>query len=162
MKNFYYFLISFILLINLSSCSGYKSIFTSSNLEFKIAEHTLVGNKKLGNQIYSQLYNLFKSNKTENKTINIVIDTKKKRQPTVKNNTGKILEYKIILTTSIVFSDYLTKEIILNYNSNLSSSYKVQDQYSKTKSVENRNTDDLINRTFQDLLIQISQINTSK
>ena len=40
----------------------------------------------------------------------------------------------------------------------LSSSYKVQDQYSDTKEIENRAIENLINKTHQDLLIKISEI----
>ena len=36
-----------------------------------------------------------------------------------------------------------------------SSSYKVQDQYSETKKLEDRSLDDLINKTYQDLLIKL-------
>jgi hypothetical protein len=161
MKKFNYFLVILILIFSLKACSGYKSVFSTSNLEFEIAEHSILGNKQLGNKIYSKLYRLFKSNNsnTEKTVINITINTKKEKVSTVKNNTGKILEYKIILSSEIIFTNYLTKEKILNYNTSLSSSYKVEDQYSKTKSVENKNIEDLINRTFQDLLIKISEIN---
>ncbi|MBA1338681.1 MAG: hypothetical protein FD546_000107 [Pelagibacterales bacterium] len=164
MKNFNYLLISFILIISLNACSGYKPIFSSSNLEFEIVKHTISGNKKLGNNIYSKLYRLFKSTDTnsEKKAINIEIDANKEKNSTVKNSAGKILEYKINLNTNIIFVDYLSGNIILKYSTNLSTSYKVQDQYSKTKSLENKNMEDLINRTYQDLLIKISEINISK
>ena len=40
-----------ILLAN--SCTGYKPIFSASNLKFQIVEHSIKGNKRLANQIYS-------------------------------------------------------------------------------------------------------------
>ena len=46
--------IAFILLVYLSACAGYKPIFSSSNLQFKINDYFIQGNKKLGNQIYSK------------------------------------------------------------------------------------------------------------
>ena len=63
MKKVFYRLISIILLINVCACAGYKPIFSSSNLKFKISDYSISGDKKLGNQIYSKLYNLSKSSK---------------------------------------------------------------------------------------------------
>ena len=58
MKKISYLLISLIFLINISACTGYKPIFGSSNLEFKIADYSISGDKKLGNKIYVKLYSL--------------------------------------------------------------------------------------------------------
>ena len=43
--------ISLILLINIEACAGYKPIFSSSNLEFEIADYSISGDKKIGNKI---------------------------------------------------------------------------------------------------------------
>ena len=45
MKKIYYFLISLIFLTNISACSGYKPIFGSTNLKFKIVDHEIIGDK---------------------------------------------------------------------------------------------------------------------
>ena len=67
MKKINFYLSSIVLLILVSSCNGYKPIFSSANFNFNIVEHTIEGNRKLGNQIYSQLFRLSKSAKnTEN------------------------------------------------------------------------------------------------
>ena len=63
MKQIYYPIISIIILFFLNSCAGYKPIFGSSDLQFKIAEHSIEGNEKLGNLIYSKLYNISEANK---------------------------------------------------------------------------------------------------
>ena len=73
MKNIYYFLISLIFLTNISSCSGYKPIFSSKNLEFEIADYKITGDKKIGNQIYSRLHNLSRANKDSSDVKNIYI-----------------------------------------------------------------------------------------
>ena len=74
MKKISHILISLIFLINISACAGYKPIFSSSNLEFKITDYSILGDKKLGNRIYSKLYNLSKSTentpKEQNKFLN--------------------------------------------------------------------------------------------
>ena len=82
----------------------------------------------------------------------------KDKKPTVKNSAGKILEYKIVIKTNMILKDFLTNKEILNYSLNSSSSYKVQDKYSETKKTENRIIDNLINKTYQDLLIKMSEI----
>ena len=73
MKKILYLFISFIILINIGACTGYKPIFGSSNLEFKIADYSILGDKNLGSQIYSKLYNLSRSNKKTSETKNIYL-----------------------------------------------------------------------------------------
>ena len=160
MKKKIYFIISIFLLIIISSCSGYKPIFSSTDLKIEIVDHSIKGNKKLGNKIYSQLYRVFKSgeNNSNTKNVSIILEVSKDKKPTVKNSAGKILEYKIVIKTNMILKDFLTNKEILNYSLNSSSSYKVQDKYSETKKTENRIIDNLINKTYQDLLIKMSEI----
>ena len=158
MKKIFYLLISFIILINIGACAGYKPIFGSSNLEFKIAEYSISGDKKLGNQIYSKLYNLSRSTKktSETKNIYLLINVSKDKSATAKDSTGKILGYRIDLSASITIKDVMTGNEILNENFSISSVYKAQDQYSKTIKLENQTTQNLINNIYQDLLIKLS------
>jgi len=158
MKKIPYLFISFIILINIGACAGYKPIFGSSNLEFKIAEYSISGDKKLGNQIYSKLYNLSKSTKktSETKNIYLLINVSKDKKATAKDSTGKILGYKINLSTTITIKDVMTGNKILNENFSFSSAYKAQDQYSETIKLENQTTQNLINNTYQDLLIKLT------
>ena len=160
MKKISYLLISLILLLNISACTGYKPIFSSSNIiEFKITDYSITGDKKLGNQIYSKLYKLSKTtrNTSEVKNIHILINVLKEKNATVKNSAGKILAYKINLSTTVIVENFTTGNQILNENFASSSSYKVQDQYSETIKLENRAIENLINRTYQDLLIKLSE-----
>jgi len=148
------------LLVHLSGCQGYKPIFSYSNLEFIISGHNIDGDKKLGNQIYSKLYNISKSNEKnpEARTIYLGINASKDKIATVKSSTGKILEFKINLNINVIVKDYLTSEDLLNQDFNYSTSYKVQDQHSETIKLENRTTKALIDKTFENLLIKISKI----
>ena len=160
MKKISYLLISLIFLINISACTGYKPIFGSSNLEFKIVDYSISGDKKLGKQIYSKLHNLSKSNQknTNTQSIAIIIDVTKNKTATVKNSAGKVLEYRVLLNSKIIIKDYLTDDEILNQNFSYSSTYRVQDKYSETKKIENKSTKDLINKTYQNLIIKMSEI----
>jgi len=159
MKKITSLIISSILLILLNSCADYKPIFSSANLQFVVAEYSITGDKKLGNQIYSKLNNLSKSNKNNLKaqSINISIDISKNKKATAKNSAGKILENKIILNSNIIIKDFLTNDEILKHNFIYSSSYKTQDQHSETVKLENQNTENLLNKTYEDLLIKMSE-----
>ena len=158
MKKITYLIISIIFLNFINACAGYKPIY-KTNLQFEIADYSIKANKKLGSKIYSKLYNLSKSNKnnTEIQSITIIIAATKNKNATVKDSAGKVLEYRIILTSNIIIKDYLTDDAILNQTFSYSSSYKVQDQYSETIKLENKSIEDLINKTYQNLLIKMSE-----
>ena len=149
----------FILLVLMDACTGYKPIFSSSNLRFEIVDYSIEGDKKLGNQIYSKLYTLSQSNKNQEgiKSIYLTINVAKTKNPTSKDTAGKILEYRVDLNTKVVINNYLTNEKILDNNFIFSSSYKVQDQYSETIKLENQLVDNLINQTYQELFIKLSE-----
>ena len=158
MKKITYLTISFILLIGINACAGYKPIFNTSSLQFKISDYSIKGDKSLGKKIYTKLYNLSQSNKnnTAVKDINISIEVSKDKTATVKNSAGKILEYKISLNTNIDIKDYFTNDQILSHNFNYSSSYKTQDQFSDSLKLENKTIENLLDKTYQDLLIAIT------
>ena len=158
MKKITYLTISFILLIGINACAGYKPIFSTSNLQFEISDYSIKGDKSLGKKIYTKLYNLSQSNKnnTAVKNINISIEVSKDKTAKVKNSAGKILEYKISLNTNIEIKDYLTNNQILSHNFNYSSSYKTQDQFSDSLRLENKTIENLLDKTYQDLLIEMS------
>ena len=159
MKKISYLLISLILLINISACTGYEPIFSSTNLEFKIADYSISGDKKLGNQIYSKLYNLSRSTKktSEVKNIYLLINSSQNKNATAKNSAGKILGYRVSLSTQITAKDLMTGNEILNETFFYSSTYKTQDEFFETKKLENQTIENLINTTYQDLLIKLSE-----
>ena len=159
MKKISYILISLIFLININACAGYKPIFGSSNLEFEITDYSISGDKRLGNQIYSKLYDFSKSKKnvTGAKNIYILIDSSQNKSATAKNSTGKILGYKINLSTTVTAKDLMTGNDILNETFSYSSTYKTQDELFETKKLENQIIENLINTTYQDLLIKLSE-----
>ena len=164
MKKIIFLIISIILFFYLNACAGYKPIYSSSNFNFIIKDHSIKGEKRLANSIYRNLYNISLSNKNNPaaQSISLSIETNKERRATVKNSTGKILEYEINLNTHIIIKDFLTDKSILNKNFNYSISYKVQNEHSDTIKLENQNIQNLINKTYQDALIKISQATSSK
>ena len=160
MKKIIFLTISIISLLFINACTGYKPIFSSSNFNFIIEDHTIKGEERLANLIYRKLYNVSSAN-ADNKSvqsINLSIETIKEKNATVKNSAGKILEYEINLRTIIIIKDYLTEKTILNQIFNYSISYKVQDEHSETLKLENKNIENLVDKTYQDALIKISEI----
>ena len=158
MKKISSIIISIIALHFIYACAGYKPIYTS-DLNFEITNYELKTNKKLGKIIYYKLYNLSNSNKNDDsaQSITLTIDVAKNKTATVKDTTGKILEYRIVITSNILIKDYLTNEKILSQTFSDSSAFKVQDQYSETIKLETKSTENIINTMFQDLLIKMSE-----
>ena len=150
---------SLILLIFINGCAGYEPIFSSTNLQFEIADYSIEGNKRLGNKIYSKLYNLSQSKKDDKnlRNVDLVIKVSKDKNATVKNSDGQILEYKITLNTDVKVADFITKDEILNQIFTSSLTYKVQDNYSDTVNLENRSIEDLLNKTYQELVVRLAQ-----
>ena len=159
MKKVIYPIFSFILLLFINGCAGYEPIFGSTNLQFEIADYSIEGNKILGNKIYSKLYSLSKSKKDDQnlRRVDLVIKVSKDKNVTTKDSAGKILQYKITLNTDIKVTDFITKDKILNQIFVSSLIYKVQDKYSDTVDLENRSIEDLLNKTYQELVTRLTQ-----
>ena len=159
MKNIYKLIIPIIALILLNECSGYKPIFSTQNLQFKIDSYSIKGNKILGNKLYSKLHNISKSNKNNQNVVavNLIIDIKKDKESTTKSSAGKVLEYKIILNTEVEVLDAYTDDVVLKQNFVSSSTYKVQEQYSSTLNLENQSIENLIDIIYQELLNNLSE-----
>ncbi len=138
MKKIIFIIISSIIFFSSSSCSGYKSIYSSSNFNFKIEDYSIKGDERLGNLIYRKLYStsLSNNNNPAAQSIILSIETNKEKKSTIKNNAGKILEYEITLNTKIIIDDFLTDKRLLDQNFNYSISYKVQDEHSETIKLE--------------------------
>ena len=159
MKKVIYPIFSFILLFVINGCVGYEPIFGSTNLQFEIADYSIEGNKILGNKIYSKLYSLSKSKKDDQnlRRVDLVIKVSKDKNVTTKDSAGKILQYKITLNTDIKVTDFITRDNILNQIFTSSITYKVQDKYSDTVDLENRSIEDLLNKTYQELVTRLAQ-----
>ena len=159
MKKFSTIIILILILNLIYACAGYKPIYTT-DLQFEIVEYSMVNDKQIGKQIYSKLYGLSKSsskNKAKTQSINLKINTTKNKNATNKDASGKVLNYKITINTIVIIKDYLTNSEILNQTFTYSSTYKVQDQYSETIKLESKTIENIMNQTYQDLLIKMSE-----
>ena len=159
MKKIAYPIFSFILLIFINGCVGYEPIFGSTNLQFEIADYSIEGNKILGNKIYSKLYSSSRSKKDDQnlRSIDLVIKVSKDKNATIKDSSGKILQYKITLNIDVKVTDSITKDNIINQIFISSLSYKVLNKYSDTMNLENQTIENLLNKTYQELVIKLAQ-----
>ena len=159
MKKIFYltFLISLFIFVN--DCAGYKPIFGSTSLQFEISNYDIKGDKILGNKLYSKLSNLSKVKKVnpDTKNLDLLINVSNTKSATSKDSSGKILEYKINLNTKIKITDFITGKKLLDQNFDSSSNYKTQDQYSDTIKLENQTIENLLNKTLQEILINLSR-----
>ena len=164
MKKIYYSILLIILFIFVNGCSGYKPIFSSVNSQFQISDYSIEGDKILGNKIYSKLHKLSKSKKDHQnvRSISLLIDISKDKDATSKDSAGKILEYRITLNTNVDVKDFITNNKILNQTFTSSHTYKTQNQYSDTVKLENKSTENLINKIYHELLIKFTQNITTK
>ena len=94
MKSKTFVLILGILLLLVNNCAGYKPIF-KSNLNFKISDYSIEGEKILANKIYSQLYNLSKSSTENSNTQNLAVLIK-----TTKEKKGGIISKENFINIS--------------------------------------------------------------
>ena len=164
MKKILYPIIIIAAFILINQCAGYKPIFSTTNIQFKIVDKEIKGDTSLGNRLYSKLNILSKSKNDEQniKNITLILDVRKTKSPTSKDSSGKVLEYKINLNAIVEAKDYLTNKSILKQNFNSSLNYKVQSKYSDTLILEGKTIDDLIEKTYQDILFNLSKNITSE
>ena len=74
----------------------------------------------------------------------------------------EILQYKISLNIDVKIKDYLTEDEILNETYSSSFTYKIQNQYSDTLKLEERSINQLVDKTYQQILIKLSENITTK
>ena len=158
MKKIAHLICSFVIIIFITECTGYKPIFGSTKLQFEISDYSIEGNTMIGNQIYSKLNNLSKSNKNNNniRGITFYINSSTEKIGLAKNSAGTIIEYKIVLKSEIQIKDYTSDKNIISETFVSSINYKTQTNYSETLNLENQSIENLINNTFQELLIKLS------
>ena len=149
----------FCFLFNFLNSCGYQPIFSSKNINLQIIDYSISGNEKLGQKIYSKLKNIIQS--TDNgKEVFVYIDSSTKKTTTVTNNAGQVSEYKITFEVEVKFKEIATDNFVSNYNTTITQNFKVQEQLSLTESIENSTVENLINRSVQEILINLSKNNS--
>ena len=75
-----------------------------------------------------------------------------------KESNDKSIDENLVLdNTEVKITDFSNDKKILDKTFNYSLSYDVQDQISDTKKQENKSIDNLLNKTYQELLILLTK-----
>jgi hypothetical protein len=140
------------------NCAGYKPIFSTSNLNFKIEEYKIEGDKATANKIYTLIKRSENYESTESQPvgINFLINTSKTNIATVKDKTGKTKQYKVTLKAKVKATEYLSENILLDETFEASINYGVQDNYSNTILIENKSIEDLTEIIFQNIFRKLT------
>jgi len=157
MKRIFYFLILITTFLCLNGCVGYKPIFDSTSLNFKIVDYDITGEKKLGEQIFYKLNNLFKikENSSNIKNVYISVNVTKNKNATSKDSAGKVLAYNVSISTKIFVKDLISGDEILKKDFISNAQYEVQSKYSETVKLEHKAIENILNKIYQDLLIKL-------
>ena len=110
-KNYIILSCFFTIFIFFNSCSGYEPIFNPTNLNFKISNHSIVGDKRLGNQLYSKISKSTKKTKDQKTpyNFNIFINISKNKEATIKKSIVNTASYFYNSSNSI--KNYLYKSL---------------------------------------------------
>ena len=159
MKKITYLISILFFLSLLSNCTGYQPIYGSTDFNFKIAEYTIEGNKKIGNKLYAKLNNLSKSQKnlSDASQIFLTINVQKNKKEMASDTAGQTIEYEITINATVNVKNYITNNNILNQTFSSSALYRVQEQYSDTIKAENKTIEELIQNLYQKILINLSE-----
>ena len=142
-----------IFLLILASC-GYQPLYKANkNIEnFQINDLKIIGNKKISNQIYSELpFILIENNKSLNK---LVIESNKNISITSKDSRGKATYYKTELNVKILIlnnNNEITDQKIITKNFNYSS----DENKFRFKEYQNKVEKNLIQEIVEEIIIHL-------
>ena len=136
-----------LILFNFLSYCGYSPIFKAENLKFNVAEYSLEGDKKIGNKILSDIKKYSNKSDDNSEKLNFLINSSKTKEATIKNSSGKILEYKVTIKVSFQIINLTADNALINNSITQSTNFSVKDQYSETRGAEKKAVDNLLQKT---------------
>ena len=142
------FLNLFLLLIFMTSC-GYKNITLEGGNDLNISQIILVGNKKIGRILQSEI-SLISSSEGNDK-IEINLSSNKSKSVSNKDNSGKITKYDIIITADLIITN-LNSQKIIRKSFVKSGSFDVKTKHIDTINTEKKETRNLTNQVAEEIL----------
>ena len=148
MKN----IILLIILISLSSCSGYKPILTSKDINFNILDIKVNENDKISNNIKKKL-KIYSDKEQKENTISLEINSVKQVYAIAKDSKGddSVYEMKVITNIEIINLDADNKKVKFEEKfsfNNQSNKFELE-QYKKD--IQN----DLIDKIIEKLILNL-------
>tara|TARA_Y100001970_G_C13953812_1_gene709592 strand:- start:347 stop:811 length:465 start_codon:yes stop_codon:yes gene_type:complete len=142
------FLNLFLLLIFMTSC-GYKNINLEGGNDLNISQIILVGNKKIGRILQSEI-SLISSSEGSDK-IEINLSSNKSKSVSNKDNSGKITKYDIVITVDLIITS-LNSEKITRKSFIKTGSFDVKTKHIDTINTEKKETRNLTNQVAEEIL----------
>ena len=142
------FLNLFLLLIFVTSC-GYKNINLEGENDLNISQIILVGNKKIGRILQSEI-SLISSSEGSDK-IEINLSSNKSKSVSNKDNSGKITRYDIVITVDLIITS-LNSEKITRKSFIKTGSFDVKTKHIDTINTEKKETRNLTNQVAEEIL----------
>ena len=142
------FLNLFLLLIFVTSC-GYKNINLEGENDLNISQIILVGNKKIGRILQSEI-SLISSSEGSDK-IEINLSSNKSKSVSNKDNSGKITKYDIVITVDLIITS-LNSEKITRKSFIKTGSFDVKTKHIDTINTEKKETRNLTNQVAEEIL----------
>ena len=141
----------FLISINLLLSCGYQPILKDSQ-NFSISKFKLEGNKRISGLLKNNLINT----KDSLNVIELDIKSEKKTAVSNKNQSGKILNYSIMLTFEITASD--NKNVLFTKVFTKSQNYSASDVHLDTLNNEKKVVESLIESIASELQIELNSI----
>jgi len=141
-----------ILILIISSCSGYKPIFSSKDINFFINEITIPENDRISFKIKKKLkpYTLKETNRDE---ININIESYKKLNIIAKDNKGDASMFNLIVISNInLLSDNILQK---NYKFTEKFTFKNQENKFELEQYKTSLENELIDKIFEKLILNL-------
>ena len=142
------FLNLFLLLIFVTSC-GYKNINLEGENDLNISQIILVGNKKIGRILQSEILLISSSEGSEKIEINL--SSNKSKTVSNKDNSGKITKYDIVITADLIITS-LNSEKISRKSFVKTGSFDVKTKHIDTINTEKKETRNLTNQVAEEIL----------
>lgn len=122
------FIFKILVLLLISSC-GFKVVNQSSLINFSISKITMVGDKRINYNLKNKILSTIKD--TNNRTINLIINTKKEKTIKDKNIKNEIIKYQIKVSAIVKIKDKNYSNI-KPINIEQIGNFDVANQYSQT------------------------------
>jgi len=137
------------------SC-GYTPIFSSKNIKFKIVEIQKRGDANIA-ELFAESIKKNQNNLDGLEKISLIIDASKNKTTLVKDQSGKILSYKLEIIIKANAKRISSNEIIISKELSAASNFDNKDRIYDASNLESKITKDLIKKLSRDLILIINQ-----
>ena len=137
------------------SC-GYTPIFSSKDIKFKIVEIQKRGDANIA-ELFAESIKKNQNNLDGLEKISLIIDASKNKTTLVKDQSGKILSYKLEIIIKANAKRISSNEIIISKELSAASNFDNKDRIYDASNLESKITKDLIKKLSRDLILIINQ-----